>query len=161
MKKTSPPHNESAIYRLILETRQLFHVLAQASSELNREAGITASMRAVMETLYPNAELTVPAIARRKNVTRQHIQQIVNELLRLGQAETRENPSHKRSQLIALSPTGVEQFKQVLTREKKVLQLLAQEFDADQIATASETLGSLRVYFDSTAWQKALKSLPD
>lgn len=161
MKKTPPPHNESGIYRLILETRQLFHVLAQASSELNREAGITASMRAVMETLYPNSELTVPAIARTKNVTRQHIQQIVNELLRLGLAETRENPSHKRSQLIVLTPNGADQFKQILAREKKVLQLLAQEFDADRIATANETLGSLRAYFDSPAWQKALKSLTD
>lgn len=143
----------------MLETRKLFHSLAQASSELNQESGITASMRAVMEALYPDSELTVPDIARQKKVTRQHIQQIVNELLARSLVASLDNPAHKRSPLIKLSPAGLEQFSAIVDREQKLLQSLSHEFDEQHLALTADTLKSLRDYLASDAWHKRLKSL--
>lgn len=143
----------------MLETRKLFHALAQASSELNQESGITASMRAVMETLSPSAEMTVPDIAREKKVTRQHIQQIVNELLARSLVESLENPAHKRSPLIRLTQAGVDQFGFIIAREQKLLGTLGSEFDHQQLTVTADTLQSLREYFSSDAWKNRLESL--
>jgi DNA-binding MarR family transcriptional regulator len=159
MEKTNSPHKGSSLYRLILETRKLFHVLAQASSELNRESGISVSMRAVMESLYPDAELTVPEIARQKKVTRQHIQQIVNELSKAGLAESFDNPAHKRSLLIKLTPGGVAQFGSILKREQQLFKALSDEFDDQQLAQTADGLQSVRDYFSSEACQALLESL--
>ena len=143
----------------MLETRKLFHSLAQASAELNQESGITASMRAVMEALYPDNELTVPDIARQKQVTRQYIQQIANELLARSLTQSLDNPAHKRSPLIKLTPSGLKQFSAIIDREQKLLQSLSNEFDEQNLAQTADTLKSLRDYFASEAWQQKLKSL--
>jgi len=145
------PHQDSELYRVIIETRKLFHTLAEASTELNKESGITASMRAVMETLFTNHTMTVPDIARHKNVTRQHIQQIINELLVRELVHALENPAHKRSPLIRLSQNGTEQFKSILHREKQLLASLAKQFDEQELQDAANILESIRSVFDSSA----------
>ena len=159
MKPPPPLHSGSSLYRVILETRKLFHVLAQASSELSADTGITASMRAVMEELFPVAQLTVPEIARRKNVTRQHIQQIVNQLQDSGLVALADNPSHKRSPLIHLTSKGVTSFKQIAAREQALLTALEEEFTDLPLDETAKTLNEIRTYFSSPAWQEKVKVL--
>ena len=159
MKPTSSIHSDSSLYRVILEIRKLFHVLAQASSDLSADTGITASLRAVMEELYPDAQLTVPEIARRKNVTRQHIQQIANQLQEQGLVLFLDNPAHKRSPLVRLTTAGAESFRAIAAREQALLKGLEEEFAGLDLTEAGETLGTIRAYFSSTAWQEKLKSL--
>jgi DNA-binding MarR family transcriptional regulator len=103
--------------------------------------------------------LTVPDIARQKNVTRQHIQQIVNELCTMGLAESLANPAHKRSLLIRLSPGGGQQFRNILEREQLLLQTLSAEFDDQQLTQAADSLHAIRKYFSSVAWHTRLQTL--
>jgi len=159
MSPVTPLHEDSSLYQLIVETRRLFHALAQASSELSQDTGVNASMRAVLEALYPDAQATVPEIARRKQVTRQHIQQIVNQLLAAGLVETLDNPAHKRSPLIALSPAGQGIFERIISREVELLRMLEGEFDPAATAAAVETLQEIRSYFSSERWEKSLARL--
>jgi len=159
MKPASSIHNDSPLYRVILGTRRLFHVLAEASSELSADTGITASMRAVLEVLFPGAQLTVPEIARRKKVTRQHIQQIVNRLQADGQVELIENPSHKRSQLVKLTPKGTASFRQIVAREQALLSALEEEFADLPLAESGAALEKISTYFSSPAWKNKLKIL--
>jgi len=144
---------------MIVEVRRLFHVLAQASSELSQDTGVNASMRAVLETLYAAGQVTVPEIARQKQVTRQHIQQIVNQLLSAGLVEALDNPAHKRSPLIALTPAGQETFGRIAAREAELLHLLEGEFDPGAAVAAAETLQEVRRYFSSGRWVQALAKL--
>ena len=76
---------------------------AQRSNDGLQELGVSAADRAVMEFLYPDEKLSVPEIAERYQVSRQHVQMTVNELLESGFLTKKVNPRHKRSQLIALT----------------------------------------------------------
>jgi hypothetical protein len=67
------------IEKITMEVRHLFQVLKALADSVHKDAGLTASTRAVMESLADRPR-TVPDIARSKSVTRQHIQLLVDEL---------------------------------------------------------------------------------
>ena len=94
------------LYQLIWQTRRLFQRLRATSDELLDATGINSSQRAVLEFLHGQPPQTVPAIARERTVSRQHIQTVVNDLLELGLVEAIDNPSHKRSPLIRTTAAG-------------------------------------------------------
>ena len=91
---------------LFRETRLLFQVLKEWTEAVHPDREISVSMRAVLELLLLSGPETVPAMARRRGVSRQHIQQHVDGLLERGLVARRDNPAHKRSVLIALTASG-------------------------------------------------------
>lgn len=143
MSTDSSLPNAPGLEQLMAETRELFQALSQASSQLIQDSGITLSMRGVLEQLHPDQALTVPDIARARQVTRQHIQTIVNELLQRELVQAEANPAHKRSPLIRLTPLGTLTYKLVLSREQKMLQALAGKLEESRLRQAAETLHEL------------------
>jgi DNA-binding MarR family transcriptional regulator len=132
------------LYQVIRQVRSCFNQLRALGDELHRDLGITASMRAVMESLAEDGEQTVPQIARVKGVSRQHIQVNVDELLSSALIVLRENPAHRRSPFVALTKKGHTAFKEMRGREAKTLELLAHDFHSDQLEQAVETLVQLK-----------------
>lgn len=128
---------------LIWQVRRLFQDLSCESSELLQDLGINTSQRAVLEFLSNQESQTVPDIARRFDVSRQHIQQLVNELLKKGLVETSHNPRHKRSVLIQRTAAGRTMFETIQQREAKVLKQMAPYFTLKDLETALGTLGQL------------------
>ena len=74
---------------------------AQADDYL-ADTGLSAADRAVMEFLYPEEELSVPDIARRYDVSRQHVQVTVNGLVRQRVCSQR---SESKAQTFAPDPS--------------------------------------------------------
>lgn len=140
------------LYRLIVEIRGAFHDLAEFSSAANADLAITAAMRAVMEYLDGNGPEAVPNIARAKNVSRQHIQQLADALVQAGFAKWGDNPRHKRSALLMLTAEGKKRFAEIRRREAKALAEIAAKLDAADIQTASDAVAALR---------SAVKEQPD
>ena len=132
------------LYRLIVEIRGAFHDLAEFSSTANADLAITAAMRAVMEYLDGNGPETVPNIARAKNVSRQHIQQLADALVEAGFAKWKDNPRHKRSALLMLTAEGKKRFAEIRKREAKALAEIARKLDQAEIQSASDTVATLR-----------------
>ena len=130
-------------YEIVWLVRRLFRALAQRSNENLVESGISAADRAVMEFLYPEKSLSVPAIAARYQVSRQHVQVTVNSLLDKGLVVTRDNPRHKRSPLITLEPKGRELFARVLEQDRRELDRLLASVPAADLRTTRRTLNSL------------------
>ena len=91
----------SEAYQVIWLIRRLFRALSQKSGENLEGLGISVADRAVMEFLYREEKLSVPEIAQRYKVSRQHVQVTVNSLLDGGLVVTKENARHKRSPLKA------------------------------------------------------------
>ena len=89
-------------YEITWLIRRIFRRMAQVAGENLETFGITAADRAVLEFLYPDEALSVPEIAQRYDVSRQHVQVTVNALLEKGLVAKRPNPRHKRSDLIRL-----------------------------------------------------------
>jgi DNA-binding MarR family transcriptional regulator len=138
-----PRSTESDSYQVIWLIRRLFRALAQKSGENLEGFAITVADRAVMEFLYPDKTLSVPEIAGRYQVSRQHVQVTVNSLLDKQLAVTRDNPRHKRSPLITLTAKGRKLFGRVLERDEQAIEALFSAVSAKRVQTTRETLQSL------------------
>ena len=145
---SGPPRSSAqALYRLIVAVRIASNRLKGASDALHRDLDVNVSLRGVLESLadaaVQGASKTVPAIARDKGVSRQHIQLVVDSGLRRGLVEVVDNPAHKRSPVIVLSPKGAKIFDEIRRREKTILESLAQGLDPDAMDAAAALLATL------------------
>ncbi len=131
------------LYGVIRQIRLGFIQLRALGDALHQDLGITASMRAVMESLAEDGEQTVPQIARRKSVSRQHIQVNVDALLKVSIAALRDNPAHRRSPFVVLTKHGQSAFKEMRRREKDILNSLAKEFAVNELEQALKVLARL------------------
>lgn len=134
----------TALDELIREIRRAFHALATESDQLHGHLNVTAAERGVLETLVENGPLTVPAVARHKGVTRQHVQNLVNRLLDDGLLETDENPAHQRSLLIRPSEEGRTVFDEIRATEAERLRELAQPLVGAEIRRSTRLLRRLQ-----------------
>ena len=130
-------------YEVTWLIRRLFRAMAQFADRYLRAHGLSAADRAVLEFLYPENELTVPEIATRYQVSRQHVQVTVNALLEDGFLESRPNPRHKRSPLIALTRVGRELFNRIRAVESELLDALFADIPVDDIECTRQTLEAM------------------
>ena len=135
------PANDA--YKVTWLVRRLFRAMTEKADAYLRDSDLTAADRAVMEFLYPDAQLSVPDIARRYQVSRQHVQVTVNGLLELGLLHSGENPRHKRSPLFSLSELGRDAFRNIRHNESLLLDELFADVEIADLATTKRTLETL------------------
>lgn len=134
-------------YEVTWLIRRLSRAMAQLADGYLEAHGLAAADRAVLEFLYRDDALSVPEIAARYQVSRQHIQVTVNTLLEDGFLESRPNPRHKRSPLFALSPVGRELFRKIRAAESEMLDTLFAGIAADDVECTRRTLQTM--YFQN------------
>lgn len=130
-------------YEITWLIRRVFRAMAARADQYLEDSGLSAADRAVMEFVFPEEELAVPDIARRYNVSRQHIQTTVNSLVQRGLLRMVDNPRHKRSRLVRLSALGRESFAEIRRNEKSLVDELFVGISNDDLATTHQTLSSL------------------
>ena len=130
-------------YKVTWLVRRLFRAMAERADRYLADAGLSAADRAVMEFLYPGEAMTVPALARRYQVSRQHVQVTANRLLDQGLLEVEPNPRHKRSSLLVLSEAGRETFLSIREHEAALLDEVFADIEIADIATTRRTLATL------------------
>ena len=138
---TNKSANEN--YQVVWLVRRLFRALAQKASENLGRYQLSVADRAVMEFLYPQEQLSVPEIASRYQVSRQHVQVTVNALRHKGLLESRPNPRHKRSVLMELSEKGGELFAEILAKDKETVEKLFSAVPPEDRKTTRRTLETL------------------
>lgn len=139
----APEAHGQPLRQAILAVRRLFHVLAGTADRAHADVGITASMRAVMETLHERGPRTVPQVAREQGVSRQHIQVVVNGLLEVGLVECLDNPDHLRSPIVRLTPAGARAFEAIRRREARLLAELAKKIPGADLKVTLKTLNAM------------------
>jgi len=149
---------EIQIAQLVWQTRRLFQRMASESNDLLSKFGINASHRAVLQFLDHKEPETLANMARAQDVSRQHIQQIVNELLAQGLVESIENPDHKRSFLVRRTNSGETLFANIAEMESVLFKTIGKEFSRTDLHTAVETLKTFNSYLHSTAWSDVKKN---
>ena len=137
----------SSEYEVIWLVRRLFRAMARAADAYLGAHGLTAADRAVLEFLYPEQALSVPEIASRYQVSRQHVQVTVNTLLEDGFLEARHNPRHKRSPLIAMTRVGRDMFAKIREVEASHVDALFTDIPAGDIEATRRTLEAM--YFQN------------
>jgi DNA-binding MarR family transcriptional regulator len=137
-------------YQIIWLTRRLFRALAQKSDDSLQDLGISVAERAVMEFLHLDEKLSVPEIAKRYQVSRQHVQVTVNSLLDAGILATAVNPRHKRSPLIALTGKGKELFQTIKARDARAIKKLFSNVPEKDRRITQKTLETLLAELNSS-----------
>jgi len=130
--------------RLISETRGLFHDLEDISAGILAEDGLTPHQRRLMMSLRKQRHCTVPQLARINEVSRQFVQTVMNGLAGIGLVVFRENPAHKRSRLLELTPEGERRIRAIMAREGEFLQRVAAGLSPDPVRLAVEVLRQAR-----------------
>ncbi len=139
-----PTPEGEAVFRLMLEVLQTFHKLRAVGAE---EGAVTAGgggSWGLMRSLAEGGPQTVPAIARARPVSRQHIQTLADELAADGLVEFIANPAHKRSKLLRLTPAGRARYKATSARIQEIADTLGHGLDAREVAAAADLIAGIR-----------------
>lgn len=151
---------QAAFGGLVDETRLLFHRLRHTAEQLHGGDELTAGRRGVLQSLRRDGAQTVPEMARRRPVSRQHIQVLVNGLLDDGYVELVDNPAHKRSKLVRLTAAGEALIKKMEKRERGAIAALNMELSATRLRDATEVLRLVRAALEDAPWEEILEELP-
>ncbi|MCI0657225.1 MAG: MarR family transcriptional regulator, partial [Acidobacteria bacterium] len=100
---------------------------------------------------------TVPQMARARPVSRQYIQALVNQLAAEDRIEFVDNPAHKRSRLVRLTPQGKAFLDAAMRRQGKLLSRLRIDIPEKDLRTAASVLRAVRTLFESRQWKALLK----
>ncbi|MEK6216622.1 MAG: MarR family transcriptional regulator [Boseongicola sp.] len=124
--QSSDPHN-SEIFQLLVLAREA-HAQWQALNARNHTSqAATNAERGVLEILVRDGAQSVPAIARARIVSRQHIQKLVDDLIARRLVELQPNPAHKTSPLVEVTIEGERAYTMAASREASFLDAIAPE----------------------------------
>ncbi|HJN04788.1 MAG TPA: MarR family transcriptional regulator [Alphaproteobacteria bacterium] len=98
----------------------------------------------LMHSLTTEGPQTVPQIARARPVARQHIQKLANELARDGLVDFIENPAHRRSRLVRLTPKGKTEYQRLSGQLMELAAEVADTLDEDELRAATHVLAEFR-----------------
>jgi DNA-binding MarR family transcriptional regulator len=134
---------------LFHEVRLLSNTLVRTGEQLHDDSDMTPPRRGVLEHLLREGPSTVPAIARARRVSRQHIQALVNPLLHEGLVERIDNPAHRRSKLLRLTAAGWKVIDDIRTHEAHQLGQAGIEVSDEKLREAAGVLRHVREALES------------
>lgn len=105
-----------ALTDLVMPVFELAGALDKSAASITEGSQITPASWQVLGMLIEEP-LPVAEIARRLGHARQSVQRLANVAVENGAVEWRENPEHKRSQLLALTESGYEQLAALAPRQ--------------------------------------------
>ncbi|MGD8328356.1 MAG: MarR family winged helix-turn-helix transcriptional regulator [Acidobacteriota bacterium] len=149
----------AAFGELVDETRALFHRLRHAAEQLHGGDELTAGRRGVLQSLRRDGPQTMPEMARRRPVSRQYIQTLVNDLRAGGYVEMVDNPAHKRSKLVRLTAAGKALIETMEERERGAINALQLDLSATRLRDASEVLRLVRAALEEAPWEQIVEEL--
>lgn len=117
----------------------VYRRVARLVEQDERVSGLSVGVRNVLDQLRRDGERTVPQLARAQDLSRQYTQRMVDQAATDGLVELIENPAHRRSRLVRLTPAGKKAITAVLERELSLLERVGGDL------TAAELDGTLRV----------------
>ena len=132
-----------AIAELMLEVAQCFfriRALGQKTGLISNWGGGTFGFLRSIALLGP---LTVPQIAQMRPTSRQRMQRLADELAAQGLVEFAENPRHRRSKLVQLTPKGDAYYRDLRARFLSIASAIGHALGETEIRSAIETVRQL------------------
>lgn len=142
--------SEQAMLALGDEVTLVHYRLNAVLAQLHADGEAVAGERGVMRNIVANGPMTVPQLAAIRPVSRQHIQRIVDGLLRKKLVRRTVNPAHRRSKLIQLTEQGKARLEKLATREAPLLETAIHAVtEPRDVPIAVNLLRSLRTHLDA------------
>ena len=102
-----------AIAELMLEVAQCFFRIRAFGQKTGLITSWGGGAFGFMRSLAQLGPLTVPQIAEMRPTSRQRMQRLADELAAAGLVEFIDNPKHRRSKLVQLTPQGVSHYREL------------------------------------------------
>lgn len=141
---TGEPSPADALLAVVWETTQTFFRLREAGKRAGAVTPWGGGLWGVLRTLKTEGPRTVPEIARSRPVARQRIQALANEMAADGLVEFVDNPAHRRSKLVRLTPEGEAAYVEITARLEALCASLAPRYDEGELRTTAAVLRRLR-----------------
>jgi DNA-binding MarR family transcriptional regulator len=148
---------ESPLESVITETVSLFYRLRVVAEQIHHQGETSGPKRGILKTLDRLGPQTVPRMARTRPVSRQYIQTLINQLAKGDFVEFVENPAHRRSPLVSLTPKGKEFLDAMAQREIELLEQLKMDSSEKELKHTADVLRKVRELFESRQWEQLLK----
>lgn len=130
---------------LLPELFRLNSRMLMAGDRLVAELGLTSARWQVLGCIAAAQQpQPVAWCARDMGANRQNIQRIVNDLEKEGLVAFRENPHHRRAQLVALTAKGRETFYAAMRLQAPWVNELSEGLRPEEIEAARSLLSALR-----------------
>lgn len=142
------PGPERDVLATINEVPKAFFRLSAIAETVFADLGVTAAERGVLRDLFIEGEATAPDMARRKPVTRQSIQPVLDSLVDKGFVRAGANPRHKRSKLYSLTPAGVARCIELQNRELAAIKDMLSGMSPADFAAAADALRAMNARLD-------------
>nr|WP_246211806.1 MarR family winged helix-turn-helix transcriptional regulator [Phytoactinopolyspora alkaliphila] len=110
---------------------------------------MSVGVRAVLDQLRRRGALTVPDMARDQDLSRQFVQRMVNDARAAGWVDVVENPAHRRSHLIRLTPSGEDAIGAVAAREHGLLRRVGGDLTGTEIDATLRVLTEMLSAIDT------------
>ena len=105
-----------AVADLMLEVAQCFFRIRAVGQKTGLITSWGGGAFGFMRSLALLGPLTVPQIAEMRPTSRQRMQRLANELAAEGLVELIDNPKHRRSKLVRLTPEGGARYREMSVR---------------------------------------------
>jgi DNA-binding MarR family transcriptional regulator len=144
-KRTEPAADSkgTAVAELMLEVAQCFFRIRA----LGQKAGLITSWGGgafgFMRSLALLGPLTVPQIAEMRPTSRQRMQRLADELAAEGLVKFIDNPKHRRSKLVRLTPKGEVRYREQAAQLQSIASTLCVGLGERDIRKTSEIMQQL------------------
>ncbi len=138
----------------------LYHKVFRKVEQETPVDGVSVGVRAVLDLLDRHGPLTVPRMSRAQALSRQFVQRMVNDAVARGFAESRPNPAHRRSPLIALTPAGAEAVAAVTAHERTLLRQVDGDLTHEDVDACLKVLGRMLDLFADVDMEGSVPLVP-
>lgn len=137
---------------LIVEVFRLNGLLLSTADKLVSKFGLTGARWQVLGAIAKaGVPETTARLARNMGLTRQSVQRVVSEMVAEGMLCLEENPHHKRSKLVLMTPKGERAFEQALELQVPWVKALSEGISKKRLIEAREVLVELGVKLEHQA----------
>jgi DNA-binding MarR family transcriptional regulator len=128
---------------LMLEVAQCFFRIRAVGQKVGLITKWGGGAFGFLRSLARLGPLTVPQIAQMRPTSRQRMQRLADELAAEGLVEFIENPKHRRSKLVRLTPEGVSRYRALEVQLLGIASTLAVGLGEEDIRHATESVRRL------------------
>src|SRR5215468_5962887 len=131
------------IAELMLEVAQCFFRIRALGQKTGLITSWGGGAFGFMRSLALLGPLTVPQIARMRPTSRQRMQRLADELTAEGLVQLIDNPKHKRSKLLQLTPEGDARYRELSARLLSIASTMGVAFSEPDIRRTTEIVRQL------------------
>jgi len=138
-----PSAEARGLFELMFAVSRVFFRMRAAGTRIGAVTPWGGGLLGMLHGLKTGGPQTVPQIARARPVSRQRIQKLADEMAAEGLVAFADNPAHKRSKLVRLTPKGERAHAELTTAMLTLCEGLAAGLDAGEVAAARKVLDQL------------------